>query len=386
MSSGKPSLSFYTNIPTPYQLDFFDALARHFELSVYYFAPTESNRSWQLKHAVNYKTTFLENNFIARIIQRKVNDFHFSWSIFQVLMNDKSDFVIAGGSYWIPNTACTIILSKLRKKRVAYFTEPLFPVQHKLKSFAKWLMLRHVQYCCDAIFCIGEKAAHSFNQYNVSVPKYTIPYSINVEKFKMHSKDTVQAFCKKLKQDGSLIFLTSGALVHRKGIDILIDALALIPYIQVKLLIIGDGPEKNVFKKMADHDARIVFAGEQHTEDSIAYFNAADAFIFASRYDGWGVVINEAIAARLPIICSNAVGAAQELLIHKDTAIICRSENVADFAEAIVLITKDTELRNNLKENVAALIPAISAEQQARYVYNIFTKELSAIESKITTA
>ena len=72
----KPSLSFYTNIPTPYQLSFFDELSKRFELKVIYFSKSENNRTWDFDFGkCGYEIRFLKNNFISKIVQGKFVDF-----------------------------------------------------------------------------------------------------------------------------------------------------------------------------------------------------------------------------------------------------------------------------------------------------------------------
>jgi glycosyltransferase involved in cell wall biosynthesis len=56
---------------------------------------------------------------------------------------------------------------------------------------------------------------------------------------------------------------------------------------------------------------------EQAPEDLPRFFARADVFILPSRYDGWGVVVNQALGAGMPIICSDMVGAGRDL-VEKD--------------------------------------------------------------------
>ena len=60
--------------------------------------------------------------------------------------------------------------------------------------------------------------------------------------------------------------------------------------------------------------ARIEYAGFQPPEELPRLFARADVFILPSRYDGWGVVVNQAIGAGLPVICSDAAGAGHDLV------------------------------------------------------------------------
>ena len=59
---------------------------------------------------------------------------------------------------------------------------------------------------------------------------------------------------------------------------------------------------------------RITYAGFQPPEELPRFFAEADVFVLPSRYDGWGVVVNQALGAGLPILCSDRVGAGADLV------------------------------------------------------------------------
>ncbi|NHA04782.1 glycosyltransferase family 4 protein [Mucilaginibacter sp. HC2] len=373
----KPSLSFYTNIPTPYQLSFFNELSKLFDLTVIYYSNTENNREWKFDLNVEYKTVVLSNNFIAKIIQKKVIDFHFSWQIFKLAWNDKSDYFIIGGSYWIPNAAVALTFNKIKRKKIAYFSEPLFEVRNKVKYAIKWLLLRILQFNCNAIFCVSKQAAVSFENFGVKQPKFIIPYNIDSKLFSQLKSIKLEEFKSKYKSANEKIILSSGSLIERKGMDVLINAVKEIGNPDLRLIIIGGGPDEQKLKDLCADDHRIIFAGFQ-TPDRIPYFfGIADVFAFASRYDGWAVVINEAIAANVPIISSDAVGAAKELITHPDLGLLCKSGDVQEFKEAMISLLSNENKRIDIKEHSQKLIPLISSDYNANYVYDIFTRLLA---------
>jgi glycosyltransferase involved in cell wall biosynthesis len=375
--STKPLLSFYTNIPTPYQQSFFRELARNFQLKVIYYSITESNREWRFNMEEEYEVVVLKNNAIAKFLQRWVLDFHFSWEIFRIAWQDKSRYVIVGGSYWIPNATIVLLISKWRSKTVAYFSEPLFEVSNRVKYVFKWAYLRILNLCCDAIFCIGKKAAESFDRYKVRKPKFIIPYNINTAAFSQLNAQRIEALRMKFKSANETVILSSGALINRKGMDILIKAVKLIDDPGIRLLIIGDGPERKQLEALAGEDARIEFAGFKTPEEVPYYFAIADIFAFASRYDGWAVVINEAIAANVPVISSDKVGAAVDLITSQKSGIICKSESVEEFREAIIALAGDAGRRGEIRRNAKDLLPLVSSDYNARKVLDIFVNQLN---------
>lgn len=374
--TAKPSLSFYTNIPTPYQLAFFNELSKWFQLTVIYYSTTESDRYWNFDMQKEYEVVILKNNFIAKVIQRKVLDFHFSWQIFKTAWKDKSQYVIIGGGYWIPNGVSALLIQRFKKKKVAYFSEPLFEVNNKIKHAIKWSTLRILNFCCDAIFCTSSKAVETFNKFGVRPPKFIIPYNIDAQSFAQVDKKKKAMLANLYKQNGEVILLSSGSLIARKGMDIIINAIKKCDEKKIKLVIIGNGPEKQNLKALIGCDKRVILAGFQQPDDIPLFFAIADIFVFASRYDGWAVVINEAIAAGLPIICSDAVGAGVELLKHQQNGWLCKSNSVEDFTAAIKTLTSQQQKREAMKAEIKKSIPLISSSYNAKYVFELFTQIL----------
>lgn len=370
----KKRLSFYTNIPAPYQLSFFNALSDYFDLTVIYYATTQNGNQWKLDPAARYQTIVLKNNFIAHAAQKVIADFHFSWQIFSTLRKDKSDYVIVGGGYFIPNSLAALIISKFKRKKIGYFSEALFPSKNKVAFSLKWLVLRVLNWCCDAIFCTGKKAAKSFNDFGVNVPKFVIPYNIDIAAFDVQRMDVAkrEGLLAQYKSNNQFVILTSGFLIPRKGMDILIKAVKPLKE-NFKLIILGGGEQEAELKQLSEGDDRIEFAGFQQSADIPYFFGIADLFVLASRYDGWGVVINEAIAAGLPVISSDKVGAAVELITTDVNGIICESENVEQYRAAILSLMNSPEKLAKLKTNVLELVPKISSDYNASQVSHIFS-------------
>ncbi|NWB97830.1 glycosyltransferase family 4 protein [Pseudomonas gingeri] len=95
-----------------------------------------------------------------------------------------------------------------------------------------------------------------------------------------------------------------GALIGRKGLDQLIGAIRALSF-PVELDIYGPGDPE-----LFDVDGRTVqYRGSIPFGETQAVVGAYDLLILPSRYDGWGVVVNEALCAGIPVVCSDQVGA-----------------------------------------------------------------------------
>jgi glycosyltransferase involved in cell wall biosynthesis len=125
-----------------------------------------------------------------------------------------------------------------------------------------------------------------------------------------------------------------GQLIHRKGIDILLQAagpvLAENPSVRVSL--IGSGPDQELIAanlRSAGIADRVILEGPLPSARIHERLVRADLLILPSRWDGWGLVINEAFAAGIPVIASDQCGGA-DLICHGVNGYVFRSEDVGD--------------------------------------------------------
>jgi len=87
-----------------------------------------------------------------------------------------------------------------------------------------------------------------------------------------------------------------------------------------------------------------------YTDLPIWYKNAL-IFVFPSYYDPWAFVINEAMAARLPVISTNEVGAVRALIKNDINGIVIPSKNSEILAHEIDRLLQDIQLREILAKN-----------------------------------
>ncbi|QXE91544.1 glycosyltransferase family 4 protein [Geomonas subterranea] len=360
----KPRLTFYTNIPSPYNIDFFEALTEHFDLGVVYYSSIESDRQWTLvEDQARYKRICLENNLIARLIQKVKSDFHFSNAIFRQAFTDDARFVVASGNYYLPNTVAVLLISKLRGKVILWFGERLFTSRSKLRFLFKKMLMLPLRNCCKEVLCIGDAAASSYRAHGVKRPMEIVPYNINDSRYKKEALDPVrlERIRAELNPDGKCVVITSGSLIHRKGMDVAIEAFCTLPELlrqDAELWIMGDGELRAELEARVNGRGRVVFLGFKEKEEIPYLYGLSDLFLFCSRYDGWGVVVNEAMSASLPVVLSDRVVASQ-LVVEGKGGYVCASDSVADFRAALEKVVRDPALRRAMGE--------FNAQQAARW-------------------
>jgi glycosyltransferase involved in cell wall biosynthesis len=158
------------------------------------------------------------------------------------------------------------------------------------------------------------------------------------------------------KEDETLL-ITSSRLVPKNGVDIVIEALAILPA-RVKFAVAGDGPEESRLRELVLEkglDGRVTFLGEVSQRDLPEYLLSADIFIRTSRSEGQGISFIEAMASGLPTIGTD-VGGIPDFLTEGETGFVCRPESPQSAAEAILRVQEDPTKTQEIVGRARALV------------------------------
>jgi len=123
-----------------------------------------------------------------------------------------------------------------------------------------------------------------------------------------------------------------GRYLHLKGVDILLKALARVTGKSWTLKVIGDGSSRNQWKALTKKlaiEKNIQLLPAMPNKEVMKIVEASDLLILPSRWDGWGVVINEALLRGVPVVCSDRCGG-QDLLQESWRGETFISESVDD--------------------------------------------------------
>jgi 1,2-diacylglycerol 3-alpha-glucosyltransferase len=116
-------------------------------------------------------------------------------------------------------------------------------------------------------------------------------------------------------QPDDVVVLSVARLGREKGLDTLLRAAAETRDARLLLVLVGEGPERTRLEQLAKElGVRLQLTGDLPSEEVAEAYVAADVFALLSSRETWGVVVNEAAASGLPLVLSNRVGAAYDLL------------------------------------------------------------------------
>jgi glycosyltransferase involved in cell wall biosynthesis len=161
-----------------------------------------------------------------------------------------------------------------------------------------------------------------------------------------------------------LVVLYLGRIVQNKGLDVLIRAFSRIEKERdgIFLIVGGDGFLRPRCERLANELSvkHILFLGAIHGEETVAsWYKSADIFVMPSLIgtyerlwvEGWGLAINEAMSMGKPVITTDAVGAAIDLVKNNINGYIVKQGDVDDLYLALKRIIDDPEKREAMGRN-----------------------------------
>jgi glycosyltransferase involved in cell wall biosynthesis len=110
----------------------------------------------------------------------------------------------------------------------------------------------------------------------------------------------------------------------------------------------GWGPELPGLTPRAGGDQRIRFLGAVESDRVLELYSEADAFLFPSRSDVFGLVLVEALGSGLATVTAAAPASAADLAVHERNCLVVPNHDPAAWAEAIRRLTEDAPLRRRL--------------------------------------
>ncbi len=306
-------VAFVTVVPSPYQRDILRALAQRpeIELSVFYLEASVPESPWPQQPLAPYEHILPGFWFHLGSGRCHLN--------FPLPNLKPFDVVVMNTLMSI--TAQVLIRTALRRKPWIFWGERLGPPRGGLHQACAEMLHR-----AAGIAAIGSFAEADYRARFPEPRYFRIPYYCDLAPF--------MAAPRRARTDGQVVFLFCGQMIARKGVDLLFTAFQRLGG-AARLLLVG--PEAQLSEFLAPLPpsvrARVEYVGFQAPEDLPRFFAQADVFILPSRYDGWGVVVNQALGAGMPIICSDMVGAGRDLVEEEINGLRFPSGDAAALAD-----------------------------------------------------
>lgn len=334
-------LAVLTNELPPYRRPIFERLGRHegLEVTVYLSTRVEPHRMWdpavdlphvEVKPVVNLSVSIEE--------QERERLIHFPVGIFPVLMSKRPDVVISG-EFGFRTLMAWFYCTLFRKPLVIWSGETdhsaasINSLQRISRGFLSSRAAGYLSY--------GQAARRYLHHLNIADDKITTLAQAVDNDYWMQAIQTADpGRVHRAHKTAGKVVLWVGHLQPRKGIHHLIEAWALMPKALQRentLLLVGDGSEKARLEALVESLSaqNVVFAGPVPHGELPAYYAAADFFVFPTLLDVWGLVVNEAMASGLPVLCSKYAGCAEELIIPGQTGEVFDPTDTTTFSKLL---------------------------------------------------
>ncbi|WP_026614503.1 glycosyltransferase family 4 protein [Ensifer aridi] len=168
------------------------------------------------------------------------------------------------------------------------------------------------------------------------------------------------------KKRGGNILAAVGRLTRQKGFDLLLEAFSKVAesHPEWKLVIWGEGDERRSLEALRDAlglQERVEMPGL--TQRPGLWIESADVFVLSSRYEGWGIVLLEAMAAGLPVVSYECDWGPRVMITHGSDGILVPREDVEALAKALERVMADRDLRERLGARAEASAQRYVPEQ-----------------------
>jgi len=314
--------------------------------------------------------------------------FKVAFGIIPILLKEKYDYVFfpsADSPGELLDTLICYLCTKIRRKEYFFWTgawKKEKSIYKKFKFFIMGLLAKKSAAC----IVYGTRSKILLKSFGVQEDKIFIAW--NTSMLKPNSEDFKKSdeikFEKKLGKKQVVLFV--GRLVKRKGIDILIKAFSQVVKKRkdARLIIIG---EKGYYGKSAEEffeveelrllckelgiEDFVLFLGDIKNKELLPYYLLSDLVILPAvgdeKVEAWGLVINEAMGLGKPVIATNAVGAAFDLIENNVNGFIVHEKSIKELSDKMEIILSDDKLRKKMgEENTRKINNRFTYNNEAR--------------------
>jgi glycosyltransferase involved in cell wall biosynthesis len=337
--------------PTPYRAPLLDRIAAlpDLDLTVLYAAETVAGRTWNVTRT--HRAVFLRGIRVPGAAHLVRHDYPITLGIVRELHHARPDVVVVSG--W-STFAAQAAIAWCRAKHVPYV---LVVESHDegprpgWRRMVKGTVVPPVVSNASGVLVTGSLARNSMLDRGAAPERVRIfANTVDVEEFERRA-DRLGGSRPQLRTDlgagpNDVVVLSVARLGVEKRTDVLCRAVAAAGDPRLLLVLAGAGPERPELERLGQElGIRIVLLGDVAWERIVELYVVADVFALLSERETWAVVVNEAAACGLPLVLSDRVGAAHDLLADGENGALVPAGDVDAAARALRELAADPELR-----------------------------------------
>ena len=335
----------------------------------------------QINHTVKFVTlNKIKTSYEEELNTIKLNSKRTLFSIIKLskIINDESPDVLISAQYYANIVA--IISNQLSKNKTKiiisernHLTSALKKYNFIKKIFIKFL-IKFLYEKSDLIYGNSESVCKDLKKNFIKKSKVVkILNPFNPQNIIKMSKEKIDD--KWISESNVPILVYIGRLEQQKDISTLIKSFELLnTNHEAKLLIIGDGSQKNKLSEVPSYlRSNIKHIG--FDSNPYKYLKYCDCMVLTSTYEGMPNVLIEAQVVGIPIVATDSPGGTSEVLGYGKTGILAETGNPKDISEKILTVLKDkkivSKLTNNFNESIKRFDPVKISSQLLKEIDNL---------------
>jgi glycosyltransferase involved in cell wall biosynthesis len=348
--------------PTPYRSPLFDLVAARpeLELTVIYAARTVAGRTWSVEP--QHRSTFLRGLAFPGLARVLHHDYPVTLGILRALRESRPDVVVVSG--W-STFAAQAAIAWCRRRGVPYLplveSHDLGPRKGWRRAVKGAVVPRVLRRAAGAL-ALGTASRDSLVERGATRERIHIfANTIDVPVWEERQSELAQRRPELRAELGAaaddVLLLSVARLGPEKGLDVLVRGVAAAGDPRLLLVVAGEGPQRREIEALAQElGVRLRLTGDLAAAKVAEAYAAADVFVLLSTRETWGVVVNEAAASGLPLVLSDRVGAAYDLLRDGENGFLVGAGDVDATGEAFKRLSADAGLRVRAGERSRELV------------------------------
>jgi len=315
----------------------------------------------------NYSEAKSESNIVNNLFLSKRNILSKIKFIYRVWKENK--LIIINGYNNFPFVV-TFILNIIFSDKKFIAIESDTPLRIPANNLKRYLKKTYLNLICKSKFILGFAGGNFshkdlFRHYGMQENKiFLMPMLVDNSRF---IKDEIL-------EKNPFRFLFVGRFIPTKNIDKLVQLFVKhFSGLNAELIIAGGGDLFAQYNSEFRYP-NVKFLGKVFGNDLIDLYHSSTVFVFPSTFEAWGLVVNEAMSAGLPVILRKEVGSANDLVLNNATGVIASS--FEEFSEHMLTLYNNKEMLLKYSENAQDFM-------KEKWNYDLYNKCLNDAIKKV---
>jgi len=338
----------------PYRLPLLRELsmAPDIQLTVIFSSPIENGRQWRVPDKLPFNAVFLNSRPIVKYKRRQMFDddisIQFPSGLLRALRSAAPRIVVAYEFHL--ESMLAALYAHLHQCKFLIWSDVTAIHDARMGRFRIAIRKLLLSKSHALIGSSSDTVDHFHESFGYPIEKSFLSIlSAHVDDFIQTAATTLQG---DNNRGNNVRYLYVGGFSARKGVDLLLRAFSQVRQTvpNAILTLVGDGPQKRFLESLAityGCNDSLTFKEFMPYEQLASEMRTHDVFVFPTRLDVFGLVVAEAIACGLPIVCSRWAGAARDLVLGN--GIIVDPLNIDELASAMRELAMNAQVRSDMR-------------------------------------